>query len=131
MLKLELDGLGVRDINNAQAVILFNIGRAEMTVGALTLRGYYLGSDVSHNVKKLVETGYLAQERSKFDRRSTKVRVTEEGIKLRDQLRRMHQRHIEMMERDVTAEELHAAIVTLGRLDGLWTSVPDIRAVAD
>ena len=44
VVKLELEGIGIHDINNVQAMMLFNIGDAEMTVGELTLRGCYLGS---------------------------------------------------------------------------------------
>src|SRR5438105_7544162 len=97
VVKLELDGLGIYDINNVQGMMLFNIGDAEMTVGELTLRGCYLGSNVSYNVKKMVENGYLAQERSVHDRRSIHVRLTDKGIRLRDRLTAMHQRHIEML----------------------------------
>ena len=61
VVKLELDGLGIHDINNVQGLMLFNIGDAEMTVGELTLRGCYLGSNVSYNVKKMVENGFLVQ----------------------------------------------------------------------
>src|ERR671927_42638 len=86
VVKLELDGSDIRDINNVQAMMLFNIGDAEMTVGELTLRGCYLGSNVSYNVKKMVENGYLAHERSVHDRRSIHVRLTERGITLRDSL---------------------------------------------
>ena len=93
VVKLELEGLGIHDINNVQAMMLFNIGDAEMTVGALTLRGCYLGSNVSYNVKKMMENGYLAHERSVHDRRSIHVRLTERGIRLRDNLTAMHQRH--------------------------------------
>ena len=64
VVKLELEGLGIHDINNVQGMMLFNIGDAEMTVGELTLRGCYLGSNVSYNVKKMVENGYLTQQRS-------------------------------------------------------------------
>ncbi|MBV8651283.1 MAG: winged helix DNA-binding protein, partial [Alphaproteobacteria bacterium] len=77
IVKLELDGLGIHDINNIQGLILYNIGDAEMTVGELTLRGCYLGSNVSYNVKKMVENGYLVQERSEHDRRSIHVRLSE------------------------------------------------------
>ena len=63
VVKAELDGQRIRDINNVQALILFNIGQDELTVGELTQRGYYLGSNVSYNVKKMVEHGYLTQER--------------------------------------------------------------------
>src|SRR5438105_7927942 len=76
VVKLELEGLGIPDINNVQGMMLYNIGDAEMTVGELTLRGCYLGSNVSYNVKKMVENGYLAQERSLHDRRSSHVRPT-------------------------------------------------------
>ena len=75
MVKLELDVIGVHDINNGQAMMLFNIGDAEMTVGELTLRGCYLGSNVSYNVKKMLENGYIVQERSPHDRRSVRVRL--------------------------------------------------------
>jgi len=70
--------------------MLFNIGDAEMTVGELTLRGCYLGSNVSYNVKKMVENEYLVHKRSVHDRRSIHVRLTEKGIKLRDSLIAMH-----------------------------------------
>src|SRR5271163_1146568 len=86
VVKLELDGLGIHDINNVQGLILFNIGDAEMTVGELMLRGCYLGSNVSYNVRKMVENGYLSQQRSLHDRRSIHVRLTEKGIRLRDSL---------------------------------------------
>src|ERR1700674_5052977 len=79
VVKLELDGLGVRDINNVQGMMLFNIGDAEMTVGELTTRGCYLGSNVSYNLRKMVENGYLVQERSVHDRRSIHVRLTKQG----------------------------------------------------
>ncbi len=97
IVKLELDGLGIHDINNIQGLILYNIGDAEMTVGELTLRGCYLGSNVSYNVKKMVENGYLVQERSEHDRRSIHVRLSEKGRALRDKLSAMHERHVGML----------------------------------
>jgi DNA-binding MarR family transcriptional regulator len=80
VVKLELDEIGIHDINNIQGMMLFNIGDAEMTVGELTLRGCYLGSNVSYNVKKMVENGYLVQERSVHDRRVIHVRLTKRGV---------------------------------------------------
>src|SRR5579872_2700676 len=79
VVKLELDTQGIHDINNVQGLILFNIGDLEMTVGELTLRGCYLGSNVSYNVKKMVENDYLVQERSTHDRRSMRVRLSPKG----------------------------------------------------
>src|SRR5467141_3452661 len=97
VVKLELEGFGIRDNNNVQAMMLFNIGDIEMTVGELTLRGCYIGSNVSYNVKKMVENKYLVHERSVHDRRSIHVRLTDKGRTLRDRLSVMHQRHIEML----------------------------------
>ena len=127
VVKLELEGLGIHDINDVQAIMLFNIGDAEMTVGELTLRGCYLGSNVSYNVKKMVETEYLAHERSVHDRRSVHVRLTEKGIKLRDSLTVMHRRHAEMLSRAaLSADDLQATSVTLRRLERFWIRAADL-----
>ena len=47
VVKLELDKLQIQDINNVQAMSLYNIAEDDMTVGELTLSGYYLGSNVA------------------------------------------------------------------------------------
>ena len=127
VVKLELEGLGIHDINNVQGMMLFNIGDAEMTVGELTLRGCYLGSNVSYNVKKMVENGYLVQQRSLHDRRSVHVRLTDKGIKLREILTSMHRRHSEMLgQSPVGSEDLQAAAVTLRRLERFWIRAGDL-----
>ena len=131
VVKLELEGLGIHDINNVQAVMLFNIGDAEMTVSELTSRGCYLGSNVTYNLKKMVENDYLSQERSVHDRRARRVRLTHNGKKLRDRVQSMHQRHIEMLNQTaITDEDLQAANMTLRQLERFWTRVPDIHAAA-
>jgi DNA-binding MarR family transcriptional regulator len=92
-----------------------------MTVGELTLRGCYLGSNVSYNVKKIVQNKYLVHERSAHDRRSTRVRLTERGMKLRDSLTVMHQRHAELLSRSApSADDLQVTSVTLRRLERFW-----------
>ena len=127
VVKLELDGLGIHDINNVQGMMLFNIGNAEMTVGELTLRGCYLGSNVSYNVKKMVENGYLVQERSVHDRRSIHVRLTDKGRDLRDRLSVMYQRHVEMLNQTAIVDtDLQGTVVTLRRLERFWIRASDI-----
>jgi DNA-binding MarR family transcriptional regulator len=131
VVKLEFEGLGIHDINNVQGLMLFNIGDAEMTVGELTSRGCYLGSNVSYNVKKMVENGYLVQERSVHDRRSIRVRLTDKGARLRDRFQQMHERHVEMLSQTaITDEDLQAASVTLRRLERFWGHVPGINTAA-
>src|ERR1700681_2268712 len=127
VVRTELDSLGVQDINNVQALILFNIGGAELTVGELTLRGCYLGSNVSYNVKKMVENGYLIQERSAHDRRSIRVRLTDKGRTLRDRLSGMHRRHIEMLgQTTITDTDLQGVVTTLRRLERFWIRASDL-----
>jgi len=129
IVKLELDGLGIQDINSVQAVMLFNIGNAEMTMGELTLRGCYLGSNVSYNVKKMVENGYLAHARSVHDRRSIRVWATERGHALSQKLRKMHQRHLEQLqETDITEIDLNEIAVTLRRLERFWMRTADLTS---
>ena len=127
VLKLELDGLGIHDMNSVQGMMLFNIGDAEMTVGQLTLRGCYLGSNVSYNVKKMIENGYLAQERSVHDRRSIYIRLTDKGRILRDRLSGMHRRHIEMLgQTTITESDLQGVVTTLHRLERFWVEAADV-----
>src|SRR5438876_7772217 len=121
VVKLELDGLSIHDINNVQGMMLFNIGNAEMTVGELMLRGCYLGSNVSYNVKKMVENGYLAQQRSRHDRRSIRVRLTEKGSRLCESLTAMHRRHVETLAQGaLDADDLQPVGETLRRLERFW-----------
>lgn len=120
-MKLELDTLRIHDINNVQALMLFNMSDAETFVGELTSRGYYLGSNVSYNVKKLSDTGYLVAERSAHDRRSIRVRLTPRGRTLRDRLSEMLNRHMDMLaESHIKDKDLQTAVATLQRLERFW-----------
>ena len=120
VVKSELDGLDIRDINNVQALILYNIGPDELTVGELTLRGYYLGSNVSYNVKKMTEHGYLEQERSAHDRRSVRVRLSEKGLQLSRQLEAMFDRHVEQVRNGVEVDDLSDANKHLRNVERFW-----------
>jgi DNA-binding MarR family transcriptional regulator len=123
VLKAELDKKGIQDINNVQSMILYNIGDDDMTVGELTIRGYYLGSNVSYNVKKMVENGYLIQERSVHDKRSIRVKLSDKGRQLRDLISDMFRRH----EKALAGTEINDARLgtlnqTLKMLERFWTS---------
>jgi DNA-binding MarR family transcriptional regulator len=126
VVKLELNGSDIRDINNVQALMLFNLGDAEMIASELTLRGCYLGSNVSYNLKKLVENGYVEQARSPHDRRSIRVKLTPKGHALRDRLAEMHRRHAESLSQSViTAPDLENVAATLRRLERFWIRIGD------
>lgn len=121
VLKVELDKKGIQDINNVQSMILYNVGEDEMTVGELTIRGYYLGSNVSYNVKKMVENGYLIQERSVHDKRSLRVRLSDKGIELRRMISAMFDRHQEQIKgTEIKDERLIDMSNTLKMLERFW-----------
>ena len=123
VLKVELDKKGIQDINNVQSMILHNIGEDELTVGELTIRGYYLGSNVSYNVKKMVENGYLIQERSVHDKRSIRVKLSEKGIELNNMLSDMFARHEQQIAgTDVSDENLVGLNETLKKLERFWAN---------
>ena len=123
VIKAELDRLGVRDLNNVQALILFNIGAEELTVGELTHRGYYLGSNVSYNVKKMVENSYLIQERSPHDRRSFHVRASDKGLAIYRQLDSLFQDHADRLDGlQFTADGFEQTNVVLRRLEQFWST---------
>lgn len=123
VVKMELDRRHVQDINNVQAMILYNIGHDDMTVGELTLRGYYLGSNVSYNVKKMSENGYIEQERSVHDKRSIRVRLTEKGKELYALLNEMFARHEGKLEgTKLTPESFKGTIETLQNVERFWNA---------
>ena len=124
VLKSELERLEISDITNVQALILFNISDEDITVGELTNRGYYLGSNVSYNVKKMVENGYLIHQRSTHDRRSIRVRLSEKGLVLFHSLREMFERQIaDIVEGPITDEELQEASRALRHMEQFWTRI--------
>lgn len=123
VIKDEFERLGVLEINSVQALLLFNVGENEVTAGELKTRGYYQGSNVSYNLKKLVELGYMHHQRSEVDRRSVRVRLTEKGRRLRTGLNELFARHAEGLERRgiigvAGMEEINA---NLKRMERFWT----------
>ncbi len=129
VLKVELDKKNVQDINNVQSMILYNIGNDELTVGELTIRGYYLGSNVSYNVKKMVENGYLEQERSVHDKRSIRVKLSDKGQGLCDAISEMFRRHEEQIAgSELTNENLSEMNNTLQMIERFWAGQTNFSA---
>jgi len=124
VIKSELERLQVDDINNIQALILFNIGKDTMTVGELTHRGYYLGSNVSYNVKKMTEHGYIVQQQSPHDKRSIRVKLSDKGLKLWDSINDMFAKHSEALSTsEVDLEDLKECNQVFHKLESFWSDV--------
>ena len=123
VIKDEFDRRGRSDINSVQALLLYNIGDKELTAGELRTRGYYLGSNVSYNLKKLVELGFLDHQRSRVDRRSVRIRLTPQGQEVRKIVDSLYQKHVKTVEQvgGISGEEFATLNKSLHRLERFWT----------
>ncbi|MDE3017331.1 MAG: winged helix DNA-binding protein [Pseudomonadota bacterium] len=121
VVKTELDRLKIDDINNVQTLILYNISAEQLTIGELTNRGYYLGSNVSYNVKKLVENNYLVQERAPHDKRSTRIKLSDKGLELCKRVADLYQRNVDRLSKEMDTAALSGLNKTLSQLERFWT----------
>ena len=123
VIKDEFDRRGRSDINSVQALLLYNIGDKELTAGELRTRGYYLGSNVSYNLKKLVEMGFLDHQRSRVDRRSVRIRLTAKGQEVRHIVEALYDKHVKTVEQvgGISNEEFATLNKSLHRLERFWT----------
>ncbi len=122
VLRAELHRLEVEDINAVQALLLYNIGEDEVVIRDLKDRGYYHGSNVSYNIKKLTEFNYLAQERSTHDRRSIRLKLTEKGLRLRDGVRDLQAHLAAKIDGSTELQgELDGASQAMARVERIWT----------
>jgi DNA-binding MarR family transcriptional regulator len=123
VIKDEFERLGRTDVNSVQALLLYNIGDAELTAGELTSRGYYLGSNVSYNLKKLVDAGYLDHQRSTVDRRSARVKLTDKGQEICKLVNTLYQRQLKSLEQvgGIGSDDLEVLNKALIRLERFWT----------
>ncbi|MGF7160035.1 DNA-binding MarR family transcriptional regulator [Rhodoligotrophos appendicifer] len=122
VVKDEFERTGEQDINAVQALLLFNIADNELTAGELRTRGHYLGSNVSYNLKKLVEAGYINHERSAADRRSVRVSLTPLGQDVRNRVDDLYNRHLGSLESvgGLSLDEFEKLNRALARLERFW-----------
>jgi DNA-binding MarR family transcriptional regulator len=123
VIKDEFERLGIIDINPVQALLLFNIAENEVTAGELKTRGYYQGSNVSYNLKKLVENDYMHHQKCAVDRRAVRVRLTDRGLTIRRIVGELFQRHADgILSREVTGNiHLNDINASLRRMERYWS----------
>jgi DNA-binding MarR family transcriptional regulator len=123
VIKDDFERSGEKEVNPVQALLLYNISDAELTAGELKTRGHYQGSNVSYNLKKLVEAGYVNHERSNADKRSVRVRLTQKGLEVRARVDAMYNRQLQAIEEIVglNVEEFDRINKALTRLERYWT----------
>jgi DNA-binding MarR family transcriptional regulator len=122
VIKDELERVGQPEVNSVQALLMFNIGEQELTAGELRTRGHYLGSNVSYNLKKLVEGGFINHVRSESDRRSVRVSLTEKGKEIRNIVAGLFDRHVHLVEPagGLQVSEFEHLNKSLNRLERFW-----------
>jgi DNA-binding MarR family transcriptional regulator len=123
VIKDEFDRRNRNDVNSVQALLLYNIGDKELTAGELRTRGYYLGSNVSYNLKKLVEMGYLHHARSRIDRRAVRISLTPTGREVHDIVAKLYEKQIATVEQigGLASDEFKRLNQSLARLERFWT----------
>ncbi len=123
VIKDDFERSGEPEVNPVQALLLFNIADSELTAGELKTRGHYQGSNVSYNLKKLVEAGYVNHERSSADKRSVRVKLTPKGQAIRERIDALYNRQLQSVEQVVglTADEFDKLNKALTRLERFWT----------
>jgi DNA-binding MarR family transcriptional regulator len=123
VIKDEFDRLGGSELNSVQALLLYNIGESELTAGELKSRGYYLGSNVSYNLKKLVDMGYIHYKRSESDRRSVRVSLSQKGLDACQVVQKLYHRQLGSIETvgEVTTGDFQGLNKALVRLERFWS----------
>jgi DNA-binding MarR family transcriptional regulator len=123
VIKDEFERVNMLEINAVQALLLFNIGDNEVTAGELKSRGYYQGSNVSYNLKKLVEMGYMHHQRCEIDRRSVRVRLTQKGREVRAVVGQLFARHAEGLQAKgvLGADGIDQVTRSLRRVERYWS----------
>ena len=123
VIKDEFDRRGRTDANPVQALIIYNIRDQQLCAGELRTRGYYLGTNVTYNLKKLVEAGLLENQRSRIDRRSVRIKLTAKGREVYEVIERLCQKHARTLEQagGINADEFATLNKLLHRLERFWT----------
>ncbi|MDR0406774.1 MAG: MarR family winged helix-turn-helix transcriptional regulator [Holosporales bacterium] len=122
VVKNELDRQGIHDMNNVQALILYNLGKSQLTVSELTNRGYYLGSNASYNLRKMIQNGYIDQEVSVHDRRAIVVKLSARGLDFYKKFDAAMNRQVTIfIEKNIPLADLQNATNLLRQMEAFWS----------
>lgn len=128
VVRAELNRMGIRDLNPVQALLLANIGGEQIVIRDLIERGYYQGSNVSYNMKKLVDAGYVDQERSQHDKRSVSIKLTPKALEMCEKIRELEDRNAKALAEELGSDgdkDVETVRKTLRRLERVWSDSID------
>ncbi len=122
VVRLEMARIDVNDISPVQVMMLANIGLEEISVRDLIERGYYLGSNASYNLKQLVDGGYVTRQAAARDKRLARLKLSDRGRKVLDQLHKLDTSLADPMLRGgATTEDFESCYRLLRKLERRWT----------
>ncbi|MDH5771907.1 MAG: winged helix DNA-binding protein, partial [Rhodospirillaceae bacterium] len=122
VLRAELARIDVHDLNAVQALLLSNIGDEEIVIRDLVERGYYQGSNVSYNIKKLSEMGYLEQERSSHDKRSVRIKLTDKALMVVAKIKELEESNASAIAgANISETDIEKSADTLRKIERIWT----------
>ncbi|MDR2598593.1 MAG: MarR family transcriptional regulator [Holosporales bacterium] len=124
IIKQELDGFGIADISSTQAFILMNVGNNVITMGEVLSRGYYVGSNASYNLKKMIANGYMKQSPSDYDKRASYLSLTDKGLDLCNKLEKSVNKHMSRFESTAAGKlELERGIKFMKKIESYWQDI--------
>lgn len=130
LIRADLLQAGIDELSPSQVMMLFTIGSSELSVRDLIERGYYLGSNASYSLKRLVETEYVIRTASERDRRSARIRLSEKGRQLCDMIRQMDRTYHKLVTRDeAEVRDLDVTFRTLKRFEQVWSNAVRYRGL--
>ena len=123
VVKDEFERLGLIDINSVQGLLLFNIADSELTAGELKSRGYYQGSNVSYNLKKLVQGGYINHQKCAVDRRAVRIRLTEKGLNIQRVVAKLFEKQADSLSKSgqVSSADIVQTNRTMRDFERFWS----------
>ena len=128
LVRADLIEAGIDDLSPSQVMMLFTIGSSELSVRDLIERGYYLGSNASYSLKRLVEAEYVIRTASERDRRSARIRLSDKGRALCDMIRRNDKTYQQLVARnEAEMRDLETTFRTLKRIEQTWSNAVRYR----
>ena len=110
VIKDVFDRRGRTDVNPIQALIVYNLGDQELSIG-------------EYNLKKLVQIGLVEHHRSNHDQRSVRIKLIAKGQEFCQIVEALCQKHVDRVEAvgGIQADEIAILNKQLHRLERFWT----------
>ncbi len=122
IIRLEIERIGVYNLTAAQYIILQHLGNDRIPVGDLSLRSSYFGTNISYNVRKMVENEYIIQEKSQHDQRTHYVSISPKSKELIAKIDQALDEHGDLLHKyGIDRKYFEEILSSIGKVDDFWT----------